>query len=268
VVAEQPEQKVIRVNPVSYSSLLALALFQNDKVLSQATGFVARHHGDLYFVTNWHVVTGRDPTTGTTLSDTGAVPETLAILHTRSWERITWEFQTEPLYDEQGDPLWLEHPRFRRSVDVVALPLTERANVYYSPYDPADTGPAVRLGPTAPVSIVGFPFGRTAGGSLAIWVQGTLASEPSVDFEELPCMLVDSRTRSGQSGSPVVAHRVGTWSSDDGSAYVTSGSVTRFVGVYSGRINKESDLGRVWKVQALLDIIEGEQRGPFPTVGG
>jgi hypothetical protein len=41
----------------------------------------------------------------------------------------------------------------------------------------------------------------------------------------------------------------------------------RLVGVYSGRINRESDLGFVWKVEALAAILANRQRGPLPTVG-
>jgi hypothetical protein len=120
-------------------------------------------------------------------------------------------------------------------------------------------------GPSDLLSIIGFPFGITGGGALGIWVQGTVATEPSVDFDELPCLLVDSRTRPGQSGSPVIAYRPSGYQTEEGSTVMTGQAAERFVGVYSGRINQESDLGFVWKAQALLDILSGQTRGPLPT---
>jgi hypothetical protein len=32
--------------------------------------------------------------------------------------------------------------------------------------------------------------------------------------------------------------------------------VTRFLGIYSGRINKDSDIGIVWKAEAIRELIE------------
>jgi hypothetical protein len=67
----------------------------------------------------------------------------------------------------------------------------------------------VAIGITQQLSIVGYPFGRTGGGGFPIWVQGWIATEPSIDFDALPCFLIDSRTRPGQSGSPVVFFSTG-----------------------------------------------------------
>jgi hypothetical protein len=40
------------------------------------------------------------------------------------------------------------------------------------PYDPVNTGPAIQVGPSDPVSVVGFPFGIAGGGLFAIWATG------------------------------------------------------------------------------------------------
>jgi hypothetical protein len=42
----------------------------------------------------------------------------------------------------------------------------------------------------------------------------------------------------------------------DGDERPTSGFAEEFLGVYSGRINAESDLGFVWRPSAVRDIIE------------
>ena len=42
----------------------------------------------------------------------------------------------------------------------------------------------------------------------------------------------------------------------DGSSTMFSGPVVNLLGVYSGRISEESDLGTVWKVSAIREILE------------
>jgi hypothetical protein len=80
----------------------------------------------------------------------------------------------------------------------------------------------------------------------------------------LPLFLIDSRTRPGQSGSPVIAYSGGGAHVLEKVVSVGGGPRERFVGVYSGRINDQSDIGRVWKRKALVEVIDGAQRGPLP----
>lgn len=233
----------------------------NGHDLSSATGFVAVRNGSPFLITNWHVVTGRRPDTGKVLSATGGVPDELIIVHNVAENLGAWQPKLEPLYDADG-PLWLEHPTHGRTVDVVALPLTATESVAFFPHDPWDTKANLALRPAGSLSIIGFPFGLTGGGAFGIWVQGSVATEPCVDFNDLPCFLIDSRTRSGQSGSPVIAyHSGGAYTTADGGVVVSTGPTEQLFGVYSGRINDQSDLGIVWKVNAVREIIESGARG-------
>lgn len=239
----------------------------NAQELSSATGFVVKHDDNPYLVTNWHVAAGREPLGGSPLSPTGAVPDELVIVHNVAGQLGTWQGRSEPLYDASGDPLWLEHPDHGRTVDVVALPLTKTTGVDLYPYDLSDPEPRIAFGPSDDVSIIGFPFGMTGGGAFGIWVQGTLATEPNVDFQDLPAFLVDSRTRSGQSGSPVIIYATSSFRSETGDVNIMTGARERFVGIYSGRTNEQSDLGIVWKAHALTETLEGQRRGPLPVIG-
>jgi hypothetical protein len=127
------------------------------------------------------------------------------------------------------------------------------------------------------VTVVGFPFGVNTD-SLAIWTRASIASEFDADYNDLPLYLVDARTRDGQSGSPVIFFRTGAYFEKYGSIVLpnmdqkfvrrpgapisdedgrpTSGFTEEFLGVYSGRINAESDLGFVWRPSAVRNIIE------------
>jgi len=41
-----------------------------------------------------------------------------------------------------------------------------------------------------------------------------------------------------------------------GSIAIGGGMITEFMGVYSGRINEESDIGKVWKASILKELVE------------
>ena len=101
---------------------------------------------------------------------------------------------------------------------------------------------------------------------MAVWVQGFVASEWQVDVGNLPRFLIDSRTRAGQFGSPVIFYSVGGGFTDlQGNVTIGGGEYEEFIGIYSGRISVESDLGFVWKSSALREVIEGGVRGSVQT---
>lgn len=238
----------------SVQSLLLQMRF-NDQILGSATGFLVQGPVGPLLLTNRHVVTGRQQDTGAPLSATAGVPNELIIWHNRHTRLGEWVAKREPLYAHEV-PLWKEHPTLGARADIVALPLTQIEDVHSYPYDPAKPGADIMVGPADLVSVVGFPFGMAGGGLFAIWATGFLATEPIADFADLPVSLIDCRSRQGQSGSPVISYRSGgmvAMSNGDTSAF--AGPVWRFIGMYSGRVNPESDLGIVWKTSALAELI-------------
>ncbi len=238
----------------SVQSLLIEMCF-GAQVLSTGTSFVCLSSKGPVLLTNWHNVSGRHPQTKKPLSATAAIPDSIRIVHNRAGQLGHWLLKTEALYSN-GCPLWIEHPTLGDNADFVALPLTDLVDVELYPYDLLG-GPTIAIQPAEPISVVGFPFGLQAGGSLAVWATGFVASEPQIDFNDLPLFLVDCRTRPGQSGSAVISHRNGgAVSMEDGSTAIFTGPVTKFRGIYSGRINDQSDLGLVWKTSAIAHLVE------------
>jgi hypothetical protein len=241
---------------------LKLRLQANGHAIGVATGFIVKHKGLPYLVTNLHVVSGIDPATGRILHDSGtAVPDEVLILHNSANGLGTWEWRAQRLYSEDGKPSWIEHP-LGKKVDVIVLPLANFEDVTLYPYvidEPSDKSDFV-VGPADTVSVIGFPFGLSGGAAgIAIWATGFVASEPDFDLNGLPLFLIDCRARKGQSGSAVVAYR------GNGSICRTRGGQSKLVqgpgfyrlmGIYSGRVNEESDLGRVWKPVVILQILE------------
>jgi hypothetical protein len=230
--------------------------------LAVATGFIAIGKNGPVLVTNYHNLSGRSSETGKPISPNGGIPDRVRIWHNSTGGLGKLVLRDEPLLDADGTGRWLEHPTLGSRVDVVALPLTQFGQVEIIPSSIGVGDTPIRVGPADPVSIIGFPFGIRTGGSLAIWATGFVASEIEVDHDDLPMFLVDCRARKGQSGSPVLSYRSGgAISLDGGDTAVFNSPVSRFLGVYSGRINEESDLGIVWKAKAVRAVVDGFRQG-------
>lgn len=245
--------KEIHIAGPSVMSLL-LDVKVNGRHLAWATGFIVNSRRGPCLVTNRHVVTGRRQDTGEPLSKTGGVPDELLLLHNA--EKLgNWVWQAEPLYQD-GAPRWVEHPKWGTRADLVVLPLVNSAAARLYPHGLPEQEPNVIIGPSEMVSVIGFPFGVTGGGGMAVWATGFIASEPAVDFDGLPVFLIDCRTRQGQSGSPVLAYRSGGLTLRRNGVSIGTQSEYYLLGVYSGRINDESDIGMVWKASALRELLE------------
>lgn len=241
----------------SVQSLLLEMRF-NGQPLSTGTGFVSPSAKGPVLITNRHNVTGRRQDDNKPMSPTGGTPNEVVVYHNLIGELGSWERKIETLYtdSENEKKRWVEHPVLGAKADIVALPLTQLNGVELYPYDPKSPGEDIFVGPADPVSVIGFPFGISAGGLFAVWSTGFIASEPNVDFDGLPIQLIDCRSRQGQSGSPVLAYRSGGMTAmADGGSSVFSGPVSKLIGIYSGRINAESDIGKVWKTSAILELV-------------
>jgi S1-C subfamily serine protease len=261
------------ISPLSARSVYIRARL-GDETLGTGTGFIVKHNNRQYLITNYHVASGRNPTTGQPRSTTGAIP---TYLHVDMPQQpggppdTVWHTITVPVLDVSDDGYtetarWLEHPTHGREVDVVAVPLGDVAAVPKEfTYDLADGQRQLKVRPASEVNVIGFPFGLHGSpfGGLGIWTHGFVASEPDIDFDGLPTFLVDARTREGQSGAPVIAYSDGrVWLFASGAVESGTGrEVVNVLGVYSGRISEESDLGIVWKVQVVRDILAAQRPG-------
>jgi hypothetical protein len=247
---------VVNLRTPSASSLL-LRLLSKGQPYATATGFVATANDGPVLVTNRHVVTGCHQETGDRLNQDGKVPEAVEIMHLKAGADRDWIGRDEQLRDDSGSVRWREHPRLGSKCDVIALPLTQLEGVHLIPIPLAPTSLNLLWGPADTISVVGFPFGVTGGGYLGIWSNGTVASEPEVDWNDLPVFLIDCRSRPSQSGSPVIAWRYPGAVVEHSNGWMSPliQATGQFLGVYSGRINKESDLGMVWKAQIVREVV-------------
>lgn len=253
---------------IAMPSVQSLRIFMTvrGQVLSSGTAFLVEEDGGTFLVTNRHNLAGRRSDTDEVISRTAATPDVVTVMHNSEFGTGHWVATREPLLDSDQRPLWLEHPVHGRLVDVVALPLTQVQGVNRLPYALDELAIQLPRHVTLELYVVGYPFGHGSAGDsatrgVALWTRGTIASEWAIDHDGLPQFLIDARTRSGQSGSPVIFYSPGGHVMlRDGSVSVTDGELTELFGCYSGRINAESDLGVVWRSSAIEEIIRHGRR--------
>ena len=279
------------------SSLIAVKVetrASNGQAIDVGTGFWFRpSEGHLYLVTNWHIVTGRQPQ-APSLSASGAVPTQL-VARVHRWKAeneiatdLFAEFAVR-LNDPDGeDPQWLEHPILRHRADVVALRvdgavgLGELAIAAIGDDGIFDSTPGYEPRVMGDVFVIGFPWGLAGGTSvLPIYKRGAIASEPGLPQSGLPRFLIDCRSARGMSGSPVVAGGVAWGGVGKDGQQLLAANAKVFAGIYSGRLRVDalqlgtddsasmreeaagaiSEIGIVWRRDVLFELVTAAAGG-------
>jgi hypothetical protein len=251
---------------------------QHETRLSQGTGFIWRVGKSYdYLVTNWHVLSGRDFFTGENLNKHGGRPPVLRAIFdmkTGLFDRYRLEIG---IRDKDDRPLWFVHPS--RKVDIAVIPIAvvrapiNDPNAFSLLYPINELANApVRIGVGMDVFILGYPFAIELPG-YPVWKRGSIASEPELAavtsalgsaVKQTDYMLVDTASRPGMSGAPVI--RRSWWNHDLQASYsaVTGEPIDRFIGVYSGRAHTdgphEAQIGLVWNASLIEEIIVGQRR--------
>ncbi len=247
---------------------IAIGRSDSDAIFSTASSFLYKYNEEIYLITNWHNATGRNPISGEPLSKHSGIP-TVFVTYFRLKQKDGSANKTIiNLYhdDEFQKPCWLVHPAYKNKVDVVAIKLTQNEAFHYFPINNYDFENDIPPEVSDEVFILGYPFEDFRYLGLPIWKKGSIATEPDVDEDQLPKLLVDTATRSGLSGSPVIFQRIGIHKMENGLMKDDSiiGRIRGFLGVYSGRIGQSeihAQLGIVWKGKVIDEIIEGGQFG-------
>ena len=117
------------------------------------------------------------------------------------------------------------------------------------------------------ISIIGFSFGAFTNPVLPLWTVGYVSGEPDLP-DIFGVIFVDCRARKGQSGAPVYAKRNRSHRTIAGDDIMYDGDTYRFIGLYSGRINADSDIGQIWNAESLFitaSSVTSGRRAEVPT---
>lgn len=252
----------------------------NSEYTAHATGFLYRKNEEFYLITNLHVASGRNIFTQQPLDKNAVLPTSItftsSILNKDGVISKVMKFELRiPLYDEQGFPIWLVHPKFKRTVDIAAIPI----KLLNSPLKESEKFCCITdielqndlvFDVSDDVFVVGYPFGRGSVFStllpVPVWKRASIASEMDWHYymDDRPVFLVDTTTKTGMSGSPVIGITKGIMRTKNGSVTLGTGCAMQLLGIYSGRIDgnlqNDSCLGLVWKKELIDETIEGNTR--------
>jgi len=234
-----------------------LHLYRRNLLLGPATGFFKKLNNQVFLITNWHVVMGRHQETKQVLHSKAAIPDRLKFrvpIRDRPGEwtsPIEWLLYEDSESTESPEKsMWYEHPEHRDRLDIVAIPIRVPDGRDVRTIDDINSMPTMPIDIGDDVFVLGYPKGIDGGGEFPIWKKASIATEPEIARAGPRHMLVDTATRQGMSGAPVIKVL--------GAAIRTPGTRSRrFLGVYSGRLGPsevEAQLGKVWDA-SLIDAI-------------
>lgn len=235
-----------------------IQMLYGDQEISSGTAFFWRHEDAAYLVTNWHNLSGRDRFTDRHLCSTAAEPDRLRISYHGAEIGQTID-QVVMLRDQTGASLWLEHPS-RKQVDIVALRVDIPADSRIEFANVGLTDHWLEAG--TDVFVLGYPGVNF--GQYPVWKRASIATEPMLFDRELPYILIDTASRPGMSGSPVVTHGWDPIPDPSMGGFSISRQLRRgFLGIYSGRFgNKEfeAQLGIVWPSRLVHEVVSQTTR--------
>lgn len=272
-------QKSFNLDSPSLSThYLRMIPYGSETTISTGTGFLYEYLNELYIITNGHNVTRTNPELTRRIIDSAAFPVKIKTkartthIENPNLYGLT-DYFTVDLYEDEDYkiPKWYVHPEKSYLIDVIAIPLEKKVNIpehiklfpINSFKFDSDFPPMV----SDDVFILGYPFDITSALELPIWKRGTIATEPTLDIDKLPKFYVDTASRSGMSGSPVLMKRNGIHGFEEGKLTGKEffGVVQNFVGIYSGRIGADDEfkaqLGIVWREHVILEILNARRIG-------
>ncbi len=273
-------QKGIDLSSPSLSThYLRMVPYGSNTVMSTGTGFLYEYENEIFIITNGHNLTRTNPQLTKRIVDSAAFPVKIksktrsAYSGSPNYYGLS-EFFIVDLYEDEDFkiPKWYVHPEKGYLIDVVAIPLEKKDNIPSHircfPINNFEFDTQFEPLVSDDVFILGYPFDITDALELPIWKRGTIATEPFIDIDKLPKFYVDTASRSGMSGSPVIMkrnglHGIGSDNKLTGSEFF--GIVQKFIGIYSGRIGADDEfkaqLGIVWKEKVILEILSARQIG-------
>jgi len=198
--------KIRAARPASFASIyleLKALLTSGEPVkVGHGTGFFYRFKGNLFLITNWHVVTGRNPDN-----------DKLEIYPTPHLASFMLSSKSTPAhflpmddihFYEDGKPAWLQlQNNGDGRIDIVAIPMSFDPEMHVVAINDFTDDTTKAFEPGREVVIVGYPFEKNDNHPFPIWKKAMIASEPGYKTLQKWQCLLDAPGRPGMSGSPV-----------------------------------------------------------------
>lgn len=207
------------------------------KTIFCGTGFIYESKKKLYLVTALNVVTGRNIITGSFITQNEYMPDVIFI-KTPSAGKKKQQSIILNLYDENDNPCWLIHPKYKRNLDIAVIPL-ENIPPNLQPLNLFNDEKSNSLNN---IKIIGYPL------FLAENDKGTnpVLETVSIVNDCKKIFYIDNISQKGMFGAPVFDYEE-----------CLDSVFIRFLGICSGNEKAENKSPLpVWKTELLEDIIK------------
>ena len=153
------------------------------------TAFLYEFEQMTFLVTNWHIIAGRHPEKiGKRIVDYKPTHFKLSIADKDNpLQFIDTDFRN--LYDQDGNPQWIESSHGFSIVDLVAIRVKFDDRYLVPTVQSFAPQASTKFEPGITVCVIGYPFFQTVERPFPVWKEANIASEPSVLHDGLPYML-------------------------------------------------------------------------------
>lgn len=235
------DETIIMNHVRSFPCRVELLYRASGMVAGEATGFFVFLNGKYYFVTNRHVLTGRDPHTDAPLHSSGLDPDTINIYIQK--QNFPNPFSIE-LINDYGERKYKLHPNDEVDIGVIETSIDGAFVLDLGVNSPLINCP-ISAGLGGEISVIGYPNLRGNYHGQVILKNCNIASQ---DTEKI---LINGTTVAGMSGSPVFIIRSGSITTTNGSI-INNGTIgVKFIGIYSERIRE----GRLEADHSTLGVV-------------
>lgn len=280
------------------NSVVHLTMRFQKTVLSIGTGVIYQYENEYFIVTAWHNLTGLHSETLEPLSKHLAIPDNVIVTLAVSIPgfSVIRNSITMPLMDEDKSLFYIHKENWPR-VDVAVIPFDPHAE--YLSEGQLSTGEKIerRFSPIMPVQgagtseicpiqkylvpnddvikkwldsvdvteelfIPGYPHNVQDYYAQPVWKRATIASSVQMGWNREPKFLIDSASKSGMSGSPVLYYSPKGSVQIYGTTYHFGQEVAILAGIYVGRLGVKGEadpqIGTVWNQSVINEIIQAK----------
>jgi S1-C subfamily serine protease len=241
------------IEPLLMTALRILT-FEEQRPLTNASGFFFERDGRLFLVTSRHVIIDEP---------SRHFPDRIEIeLHVNPENMAESTGFSIPLY-RGGRSVWRDGTDTAGAIDVAVIEIVRAAlpeTTVYRPFTPQhllDPGEHVEIGST--LLVVGFPLGfHDTLHHLPIVRQAVLASSFGLRFQGEGYFLTDARMHRGTSGAPVVMRAVGQETALGDLPWLLLGIHSARLDIGTRDLNLDEALGLncTWYADILLTLTE------------
>lgn len=279
------------------NSVVHLTMRYQKNILSIGTGVIYKHKDEYFIVTAWHNVTGLHSEKMVPLDNKkAAIPDNIIVNLAIAYnEAVGRQSIVLPLTDSEKSLFYIHRENYPR-VDVAVIPFNPYSSylmelsvssdeILEVAFCPMDGGGkvAVDICPiqkymvpdpnvaqkwltsvevTEELFIPGYPHNVQDYYSQPVWKRATIASSVQQGWNKEPKFLIDSASKSGMSGSPVLFYNPNGTVKIMGVTYRFNTEIAIFAGIYVGRMaideKEDPQIGIVWKESVVREIIDGK----------